>query len=179
MLLPSSVLFNERTCPCRYLQRAIPNAAGLGPTHVITLFSVVNVSGLKTISLGSAADLGHQSHGQRILKRCLTALLWVTLLTLGEVLLRHSNKESPEIFGWFYMVPANTVCLILWLSLVARISRHWRGIRASKRRNGALMLILIIGVLWASFLGADLATFYAKPVTPSIPSSSGSDREME
>ena len=152
---------------------------GLRQVHLLTLFSVVDLSSLKSISLVPDADPHHYSHGQRILRRCLLAFAWVSLLTLGDVYLQHSNKASHETFGWLFVVPANAACLVLWLSLVARISRNWRGIRASKRRNGALLLVLITGILWASFLGADLASYFAKPVTPSTPSSPVSIREEE
>ena len=137
----------------------------------------MNLSRLKSFSLVPDGGTHHHSQGQRILRRSLIALAWVSLLTLGEVYLRHSNQESREIFGWLYTLPANAACLVLWLSLVARISRHWRSIRVSKRRKGALLLALIIGVVWASFLGADLASFFAKPVSPSTPASPVSDRE--
>ena len=139
----------------------------------------MNLSGLKSISLIPDADPHSHSHGQRILRRCLISFAWVSLLTLGDIYLQHSGKERHESFGLLYLVPANAACLMLWLSLVAKISRHWRGIRASKRRTGSLLLVLIIGVLWASILGADLASFFAKPVTPSSPSSPVSYREEE
>ena len=93
-------------------------------------------------------------------------------MTLGDVYLHHSIKGSHEPLRLLYLVLTNLACLILWISLIARISRHWLGIRVSIRRNGALLLVLIIGIAWASFLGADLAAFFAKPVAPSTPSSS-------
>ena len=137
----------------------------------------MNFSWIKSISLIPDGGSRRHSHGPRILRRCLIALAWVLLLTLGDVLLQRFNRQSRELYGWLYLAPANAVCLILWFTLVFKISRHWRGFRISKPRAGALLLVLLTGVLWASFLGADLASFFAKPVTASTPSSPASDRE--
>ena len=145
--------------------------SGLRRFPLITLFPVVNASDLKSISPTPDSELHHSSQGQRILRRCRIAFVGVSLMTLGDVYLHRSIKDSHEPLSLLYLVPANLACLILWISLISRISRHWRGIRVSKRHHGALLLALIIGITWASFLGADLAAFFAKPVAPSTPSS--------
>jgi len=152
-------------------QRTWREVSGLRRFLLITLFPVVNASNLKSISPVPDSGLHKSSQGQRILKRCLIAFVGVSLMTLGSIYLHHSIKDRHEPLSLLYLVPANLACLILWVSLIARLSRQWRGIRVSKRHNGALLLVLIIGITWASFLGADLAVFFAKPVAPSTPSS--------
>ena len=138
---------------------------------------VVNFSRLKSISLVSEAHAPHMSHGQRILKRCLITFAWVLLLTLADVYLQHANRENHDTFGLLFVVPANAACVVLWLSLVARISRDWRGFRVSKRRSGALLLMVITGVLWVCFLGADLASYFVKSAPPSTSSGPVIERE--
>jgi hypothetical protein len=67
--------------------------------------------------------------------------------------------------GRYFVVLANVGCAYLWLRVMAKISRRWRELRLWRFRLGSLALLLVIGIVWSSVLGADLFSFYGQSVS--------------